>query len=404
ELKNVHQNMVISPVPKLDPTIESKLKTITIKIKDTLQPNTTYSLNFGNAIQDINEGNILKNFTYVFSTGPYLDSMQYSGKVVLASTGKPDSTLIVMLHRKFDDSAVYKDRPRYITKVDSGGNFKFRYIEPGTYAVYALKDESGLKKYTSKAQIFAFADSPIVVKENPVPITLYAFQDTTKQKPTKKTVKKAPPPTKKEEKEKRLVVGVNLASGQLDLLDTFKITFQTPIKYFDSTKVRLTDQNYNDLAGYHFVEDTTRKKVTMYYKWKPDTRYILIVSKDFAEDTSGFKLLKIDTLNFQTKKESDYAVLRLRFRNLDRYKNPILEFVQGDEIKRTYVFGNSRSFYDKLFRPGDYELRILEDRNKNGVWDPGDFFGKHLQPEIVRPVRQKMTLKGNWENEFDITL
>ena len=99
DLKEIRNNLIVSPVPKIAPTVTSHLKTITIRIKDTLQPNTTYALNFGRAVTDVNEGNILKNFTYAFSTGNYIDSMSYSGRVVMANTGKPDSTLIVFAAR-----------------------------------------------------------------------------------------------------------------------------------------------------------------------------------------------------------------------------------------------------------------------------------------------------------------
>ena len=109
----------------------------------------------------MNEGNILKNFTYVFSTGNYIDSLRYSGRVIMAYTGKPDSTLIALLHDKLYDSAVAYERPRYITRLDSSGNFTFAHIRPGIYALFALKDESGSHEYTSKGQIFAFADSPV---------------------------------------------------------------------------------------------------------------------------------------------------------------------------------------------------------------------------------------------------
>src|ERR1700680_428444 len=172
ELKDIRENLVVSPVPKTEPIIDSKLRTLTVKLKDTLEPNTTYSLNFGKAIRDINEGNILKNFTYVFSTGSYLDSLQLSGNVVLATTGKTDSTLIVMLHRNLQDSAVVKERPRYFTRLDSGGNFIFRNLSQGVYALYALKDEGGLKRYTSKIQLFAFADSQLVLHAYNAPVTL----------------------------------------------------------------------------------------------------------------------------------------------------------------------------------------------------------------------------------------
>jgi hypothetical protein len=85
--KDVRTELIVSPVPKTEPIVDAKLRTLTVRIKDTLQPNTTYSLNFGNAIRDVNEGNIMKNFTYVFSTGRYIDSMRFSGNVLVANTG-----------------------------------------------------------------------------------------------------------------------------------------------------------------------------------------------------------------------------------------------------------------------------------------------------------------------------
>ena len=113
--QDIFRNLIVSPTPSISPVIESKLRTLTIKIKDTLEPNTTYYYNFGDAIKDINEGNVLRNFSYIFTTGNELDTLQLGGKVVLAETGGIDSTLIVMLHRSAEDSAVLKDRPRYIT-------------------------------------------------------------------------------------------------------------------------------------------------------------------------------------------------------------------------------------------------------------------------------------------------
>ena len=101
----LQQNLLVSPTPKINPNIDYKFKTVTIKIRDTLQPNTTYRLDLGNSIQDINEYNPVKNFSYVFSTGPYIDSLEFSGNVQLAQTGKPDTTLLVFLYNDLDDSA-----------------------------------------------------------------------------------------------------------------------------------------------------------------------------------------------------------------------------------------------------------------------------------------------------------
>src|SRR6185436_8856129 len=122
------------------------------------------------------------------------------------------------------------------------------------------------------------------------------------------------------------------------------------------------------------------------------TSYNLILDKDFAEDTAGHKITRTDTIEFRTKKNSDYGLVRLRFPNLDLSKNPVLQFVQSDQVKYSYVFNGGKEFYARLFAPGDYDLRILLDANKNGVWDPGEFFGKHIQPEKVIPITRKLTV------------
>lgn len=406
DLKNVRQNLIVSPVPKNQPNVEFKLKTMTIRIKDSLQPNTTYAFNFGRAVMDNHEGNVLKNFTYVFSTGSYIDSLRLTGRVTMASTGKPDSTLIVLLHDKLDDSAVVKEKPRYIARLDSSGNYKFDYLKPGTYALYALKDESGFHTYSSKAQIFAFADSPVVLTSNKTAPQLYAYADTSGEKKARKPLLNAPPPKPKKEdrdKPKRLSVSGNIPNGLLDLHDQFEFRFAVPIKYFDSSKVRFTVDSFKNISTHHFVEDSLHTRVTLYYPWAADTKYQLILEKDFAEDTLGEKLLKTDTISFATKKESDYGTLLLRFRNLDLSRHPILLFYQNDKLIKSYVFGKSLRYTNKLFDPGDYDLRILYDDNQNGVWDPGNFF-EHRQPEKVQPIGRKVNVKSNWDNEVDITL
>lgn len=406
--ENLQENLLVSPVPKLTPNVTSKLRTLTVTIKDTLEENTTYSINFGNSIKDINEGNVLKDFTYVFTTGSTIDSLTVSGKVIDAETGKADSTLIAVLHRNTDDSAVIKERPRYVAKMDKDGQFVFRNLPPGTFALYAFKDEGGQRKYMSKGQLFAFADS-LVNTQKKQSFTLYAFKEKEEEKKEDKSkpavpAVNRPAATKGAVQDKRLRIETNLAAQELDLLGNLEISFKAaPLKYFDSTKVQFTNEKYEPVKNYHFIKDTSNKKVTLVHKWEANTAYNLIVDKDFAEDTLGHKLIRTDTLNFRTKKEDDYGLVRLRFLNLDLSKNPVLQFIQSDQVKFSHVF-TDRNFYAKLFTPGEYDLRILFDANKNGVWDPGEFFGKHLQPERVMPVSRKLTVKANWDNEIDITL
>jgi hypothetical protein len=176
QLDNFSQNVLVSPLPKINPTANFRLSTVTVHLRDTLEPNTTYTINFGESIKDVNEGNIMKGFTYVFSTGPAIDSLSYSGNVIVAETGLPDTTLVVMLHKSGEDSAVVKERPRYVTKLDGQGRFLFKNLPPGTFYLYALQDESRSYRYIDNKKLFAFADSPVVVGRNPTPQTLYAYQ------------------------------------------------------------------------------------------------------------------------------------------------------------------------------------------------------------------------------------
>lgn len=416
DYKDIRTELVVNPVPKTDPISDGHLQNVTIKLKDTLLPNTTYTLNFYKGIKDVNEGNILRNFTYVFSTGDKIDSGQFAGNVLLALTGKVDSSLVVVLQKKLDDSAVFKERPRYLTRVDSTGRFSFRYIEPGRYAAYAMKDEGGSHKYLSKSQLFAFADSPVVVSQATPPLTFYAYSEVADTKSSSKssgsTNGAAAPASsskstkKSRDKDKRLELTTNSPNGTFDILDTFRLSFATGLKIFDSSIIRFTNENFKDIDPkmYRWVRDTTNKNVYMAYIFPLDTKFNLILPKAFASDSAGRKLLKDDTIAFRTKKDIEYGEMRIRVFNLDLSRRPVLLFLQSDALKYSFPFGNRREVRRILFKPGDYELRILYDTNGNGKWDPGEFFGKHRQPERVVTILKKFTVKANWDNDRDITL
>jgi hypothetical protein len=407
ELQNPQENLLISPSLKTFPGVDYKLNTITVKLKDTLESNTTYSLNFGRAIKDFNEGNVMEGFTYTFSTGPYIDSLELSGKVVLAQTGNTDSTLIVMLHTSGDDSSVVNQKPRYIAKLNGKGEFVFKNLPPKTFYLYALKDEGGTGRYFNEKQLFAFADKPVIMKASIPPAVLYAYA----------TEQIAAAPVSQpslnigkgkkgiaEGADKRLKFQTNLNGNQQDLLTQLNITFDQPLRRFDTSKIRLySDSLFKNVPAYRFEKDSSNKKIQLSVAWKENTFYHIILDKDFAEDSVGKKLLKTDTLSFTTKKLTDYGSLKLSLRNLDISKNPVLQFISNNTLYKSYVLAGN-SFTEKVFLPGEYELRILYDENKNGKWDPGEFFGKHKQPEIVKPVQRKISVKPAWENEFEIAL
>lgn len=393
DLKEVQTNVLISPYPKKTPSIDFKLKTVTVKLKDSLLPNTTYSINFGNAIADNNEGNPFKDFTYVFSTGNNLDSLMLAGKVIIAETGKADSTLVAMLYRNADDSAVQKRKPDYIARLSGDGSFVFINLPPGNFNVYALKDGDGGRTYNSKKELFAFTDAPVIVSEKTEPVVLYAS--------ALEKESRIVPSTKPAGADKRLKL-LTLAPQVQDLLIPFQLSFNKPLKKFDPSKLILADTNFKPIPSAVWSIDSSRTIIVLTNKWQEDMQYRLILDTTALSDSTDKSIAKTDTIRFTTKKESDYGNVVLRFSNIDLTKHPVLQFVQGGEIKESYPV-TVKEWSKKLMNPGEYEIRILFDDNNNGKWDHGDY-SKKLQPEKVITLSQKLAVRANWDNERDIKL
>ncbi|MFQ6601289.1 Ig-like domain-containing protein [Flavobacterium sp. C3NV] len=174
KLKNLNKQLIISPPMKHEPLIlpTTASKVITIKIKDTLQPNTTYSFNFGQSIADNNEGNAINQFKYIFSTGPYIDSLSISGQIKDAYEKNVDNFVSVMLYEvndTFKDSVIYKQSPRYITNtLDSLRTFKLENLKAGKYLLVALKDKGGNNRYNPKDDKIGFLKHYITVPNDTV--------------------------------------------------------------------------------------------------------------------------------------------------------------------------------------------------------------------------------------------
>lgn len=392
ELKEPNQKVIISPYPVKDAVIEHKLRTVTVRLKDSLLPHTTYNINFGDAIVDLNEGNILKNFQYIFSTGASLDSNELSGKVILAETGKTDSTMFALLYRKEEDSTVFKEKPMYVARVDGQGNFRFNNLPAGTFYVFALREDDGDKKYTQGLEQFAFLDSSITVSTTTPAVQLYAFA---KEKERPKT-------TATQDKKAGLIVSANLESGAFDLLDTFRLRYTKPIRTYDLSKIRLVQDSIQPVTNFSIINDSINKQLLLVNTWKHGGKYDLFLDKEYAADTSGLKSLKNDTISFRVKTEKEYGSVRIRFKELDTASHPVLLFYINDDIVGRYPL-TGKEFFRAQFKPGTYKLGLLFDTNRNGVWDPGDYFAKpKRQPELVQPLTSTITVKENWDNELVI--
>lgn len=403
DLDDPLNRLIVNPPMEKQPLLERKLRTVTIKIKDTLAAQTTYSLRLDKIIRDVNEGNPLGDYTYVFSTGSYIDSASVAGVVTLAQTGEVDSTLIVLLHSNLSDTAVVKLKPRYVTRLDGKGFFRFTYVAPGRYNVFALKDE-GVKLYNDSTKLFAFLNEPIMVGDTTPPVSLLAFraaepappspQESEKEKEKKKDTQEPP---------KKLSYKASASRNlEQDVLQPLELQFDRPLGKFLPEQFAFTDTLFKALPGASFELDSSAAIVLVKYPWKLDTWYSLQIPRNAVADSAGVGLAKNDTLIFKTRAEKDYGTLKLNLNGVDFAQKPVLQFFEQNKLLKSIALPGP-TITEKLFKPGEFQLRILLDANGNGKWDTGNYAQKR-QPEKVINIPKKITIKANWDNEFDIDI
>ena len=167
KIENATENVVVSPPQLETPDIKAGGKSIDIELKDSLKANTTYTVDFSDAITDNNEGNPLGNYTYSFSTGEHIDTMEVSGWVLAADNLEPVKGILVGLYANLADSAFRTQPMLRVAKTDGRGHFVIRGIAPGKYRVYALQDVDGDYHLTQKGEQMAFNREVIVPSSKP---------------------------------------------------------------------------------------------------------------------------------------------------------------------------------------------------------------------------------------------
>lgn len=395
EAKDIQQNVIINPLPINLPTIEYKLQNVLISLKDTLEPNTTYTINFGNAIKDINEGNITNNKTYTFSTGKKIDNSKIGGKVILARDGKIDSTLIVVLHPNLNDSAVTKLRPKYLTKLNSEGAFLFTNLPKTTFNIFVLPNDYS-KKYDDTTKLFGYLNTPVAASDTPTQNTIYVYREAEPAK--QNTTQKLEQPDKSKE-DKRLKYSLSLNNNKYDVLDSsLQIIFSRNIVLKNIDSIALVDTNYQKMQGYSLKLDSNKTNLSLKYNFQLNTKYILVLNKTAVADTNGMVLSKADTIRFLSFKQEDYGTVKLRINAT--MENTVLQIFKDDKLQMSVPI-TTKEIKQNLFRAGEYEVRILTDDNKNNIWDTGNYKQKK-QPEKVITIKNKLIVRANWDNEMDI--
>ena len=302
KLENASEKVIISPPQKEQPEIQVNGKDIQIKLIDSLQPNTTYTIDFSDGIVDNNEGNPLGDFCFSFSTGGQLDTMEVSGYVLNAADLEPIKGIQVGLYSNLADSAFTTQQFQRVSRTDGSGHFVIRGIKPGKYRIYALNDMDQSFSYSQRSETMAWSDSIIV------PSSTEAYREDTIWNEDKITIDTILTVEYTRFLPDNIVLRAFTATPNIQYLaksdrnthEKIELQFAIPV---DSMPV-IKGLNFNEKDAY-IVEHTARydtitlwmKDTTIYYN---DTlRFSL---QYLATDTNGLLTDHIDTLSLTPKR------------------------------------------------------------------------------------------------------
>lgn len=461
-LKDASKQLIISPPLKNKPEITpyNASKQIKIRLRDTLKPNTTYSFNFGQSIEDNNEANKLQGYRYVFSTGSYIDSLSIRGSVKDALDKDTESFVSVMLYEineTFNDSVVYKENPRYITNtLDSTTSFTLENLKEGKYLLVALKDKNNNNRFDPKQDKIGFYNEIISIpsdenyklelfKESPDFKAARAFEATKNkitfayegnpenkkiellngniqletiitQVPEKDSLNIWHKPIEADslelkvhytDTEKSFIVKLKekvsdslsvimKSSKRLGFRDKVIFSATTPLVAFDSTKIQLTDKD--SLAiGFSTKYDVMNQNLEFLFEKEEKQKYYLTLFPGSVTDFFGKTNDTIKT-DFSTQSYSDFGNLKVILQNVREF--PVIIQLTDDKGKVQAEHYSEAETEVEFFNlsPNMYTLRIIYDPNKNKIWDTGNYLRK-IQPEKVIYFPDKIDVRANWDVE-----
>ncbi len=169
QLKDIENELFVSPFTLKKPSVRLKGKSVILEFQEDLKDDVTYTVDFGSGIVDVNESNPAVGLKYVFSTGPEIDSLSVMGSVAGAADGMAVENIYVGLYEidgEEQDSILYKNTPKYLSRTDKAGNFRMAHIKAGAYRVYALKDDNNNYLFDQGTESVAFLDSVLVVNDS----------------------------------------------------------------------------------------------------------------------------------------------------------------------------------------------------------------------------------------------
>jgi len=470
-LTDVFNQVLISPPLEYDPDISLKKRTLTVTFdeREELRESATYSIQFGEAIKDLNEGNPAEDLRFVFSTGPVLDSLRVRGILTDALTGEPIEDALFMLYENTADSVVRTERPFYFGKTSPEGRFLIKNVKEGLFKGFALVDQNLNYRYDQQGEIIGFPDSLLTVApgnepdlnlrlfvEAP-PITLdrtihdafglvrlgfnqpiydvnsnridnepdtllpflegdtmrlyydqssdadwevlltqdTAFRDTvritaidragfTSNAPLQET-------TSREVRSQRIP-----SRGQIQWM------FDRPLASLDTTRIEVENDSAEVVTRWEAeIDSLDPRKVIMQANLAGGRNYTVTMLPGAVTDWYG---RTTDTLSRSVSvgASEDFGNIILTVEALDSTQQYIMELIQGERfILRELI--RDQSVFSATYEnqaPGNYTVRLIEDRNRNNRWDTGDYETRR-QPEPIQS-RGLEQLRANWDLEATV--
>lgn len=467
QLNNPSEQIIISPPLENKPEFINKGRLLEINFKERLLPNTTYTINFGNAIGDNKENNLVKDFVYVFSTGDVIDSNYLAGKIENAFTNQPESGITVGLYHNegFNDSTIIKSKPIYMSKTNESGLFSINNLPINNFRIIAFKDENkNLKKEINEQVAFLpaalnSADSnnrslnlklfkPNLYKpgrvidtfnREPDKFVFVVYQPTNVSiKPvnnnTKSYLKHTKgnqgidtfyvfTPTQKSDSTVKFSALINNNNAELIVKQkviykqsklTFTITKQLELN--DTIKISFTNPLLKiDTTRIKLIKDSLNIKykllkindfeINIIYKWEEKNTYKLSINDSAFMDYFN-QYSKQERMVYAMKAKKDYANLILHVKVSKNITHPyLLQLISNDEKTMYYQFNITKNQDINLENvlPGVYKIKYIYDKNNNGIWDNGDII-TNTQPEKVKYLNQTLTLKAYWDLEQSVLI
>lgn len=468
KFKDIQKQLVISPPMDPEPEItplSTASKYITIKIFDSLQPNTTYAFNFGESIIDNNEGNPFPFYKYVFSTGTYIDSLSVKGLVAEAFERETPEAVSVVLHEvdtTYTDSIVFKQKPKYISVTDSLSEFSIDNIKAGRYLLTALKEENTNYIYEPKVDKFGYrsqfltvpSDTAYILKlfkqdpefeftrarqlaESRIGFAYEGISDSLGVKMVSEVPEDFLHTTSKEFEKDTLnfwmrpkldvdslrfevsyfstkdTVTVRIKKMDKDSLilktvnstlkpsDVFLLRSTIPLSSVDASKAAIIDKDSLAVESQFTIDKINPTLAQLNFDLTENNTYDITLFPGAIKDFYG---TENDTLRFKagTKLLSDYGNIRVRLRNA---KYPIiLQFVTTNgDVKEEKIIREPGSIDFTNVDPGKYFLRAIFDTNDNGRYDSGNFL-KKTQPERVSYAEELVEVRAFWEEITEFIL